>query len=305
MQSILINQAHILPPVLYSILPRRLLYELEAVLSDGLLAEELRLRRGRCASVTASGENLLLKTVLSGKEMDALLPVFCEGSLYAHGETVCRGYLTLEGGIRVGVCGRANTVKNTVCGVNEISAYVIRIPHAAPPIGKEICALLRRLSLTRGVLLFAPPGIGKTTLLRAVAARLAGGKDALRVAVVDTRGELDVFPCDKRLLLDVLSGYPRGEGLSIAARTLSPQVIVCDEIGDLAEAQEILSVHACGIPLIASAHACDVQELLSRPGLRLLHEAHCFGVYVRLQRCTDAFDFRYDVTDWEAADALA
>ena len=170
--------------------------------------------------------------------------------------------------------------------------------------GGEIAALLRRLSLTRGVLIYAPPSVGKTTLLRSVAARMAGGEHPLRVAVVDTRGELCYSLGAPSLLLDLLAGYPRGVGLSIAARTLSAQLIVCDEIGDLAEAREIVEAHNCGVPLLASAHAADIRELLARPGMRLLHESRCFGAYVRLFRQPGVFDFAYDILEWEAADEL-
>lgn len=303
MQHIVVTPRQLLPSVIESALPPRLCREIETCVPAGEQIEELRLRRFRCASVTVSGRNIPLATVLSGVEMDELLLALCEGSLYAHSETVCEGYVALKGGIRVGVCGRAGVLGERVTGVSEISAVSVRIPHAAPPVGEEIARLLRRLQLTRGVLLYAPPAMGKTTVLRSVAARMAGGDAPLRVAVVDTRGELSFSLGSPKLLIDLLSGYPRGLGISIAARTLSAQLIVCDEIGDLKEAKEIVEAHSCGVPLLASAHAADVEELLARPGLRLLHEARCFGAYVRVIRRAGAFSFDYDICDWEAADA--
>ena len=303
MQNIVLAKEELLPPFLEKLLPKRLVEEICTKLPSGMSIEEIRLRRERCASLTVEGGNLPLSCVLSGAEMDALLPAFCDGSLYVHGETVCHGFLTLKGGIRIGVCGRANTVQGHVGGVCEISSYAIRLPHTPPPLGREICDLLLR-ERREGVLVFAAPGIGKTTLLRAVAARMASSQHARRVAIVDTRGELCAGLEASTLLLDLLSGYPRGAGISIAARTMAAELIVCDEIGDLAEAQEIAASHAAGVPLLASAHATDIRDLLARPGLRLLHEARCFGYYVGLTRRSDVFDFCYDVYTREAADAF-
>ena len=104
-------------------------------------------------------------------------------------------------------------------------------------------------------------------------------------------------------MLDVLSGYPRGKGIGIATRTMAAQVIVCDEIGDLLEAQEIVAAHTGGVPLVATAHATSVRELLSRPALRLLHEARCFGAYVGIGRDTGEFRYTFDVVDRESANA--
>lgn len=304
MQSIVLEPCRVLPRTLRTLLPARLLEEMDTLLQGECVPEEIRLRRERCVSLTVSGQNLRLSTVLSGTEMDELLPRLCNGSIYAHEQTICKGYLIPEPGVRVGICGRASTQSDTITAVREISAFVIRIPSPTPAIGTEICALLRQYAMAAGVLLFAPPGVGKTTLLRAVAAGMAGGEEPLRVAVVDTRGELGFSLDSPALLLDVLTGYPRKLGLSIAVRSLSAQLIVCDEIGDLGEAQEILHAHSCGVPLLASAHASNVRELLGRPGMYALHQARCFGAYVRIARCKERFDFTYDIIPWEAADAL-
>ena len=304
MQSTYISPRPVLPRAVSAVLPPPLLAEIEEV-SGGFLPdtviEEVRLRRGRNASLTVSGENVRLSSVLDGTAMERILFAMCEGSLYAHAETLKAGYLVLRGGVRVGVSGRAVLSEGRVTGIDEFNAFCIRIPRDAPRVGVPVCALLRRFALTKGVLVYAPPGVGKTTLLRAVAKEMAGGFSPLRVAVVDTRGELGTFLGGQSLLIDVLSGYPRGLGVSIATRTLSPQLIVCDEIGDMREAEELVGAHCGGVPLLASAHAVDARELLSRPALRLLHTARCFGAYVGISRKAGHFDYDYCVTDWEDA----
>ena len=303
MRHIVVDARTLLPPFLTALLPPRLLAEIERAVPQGLFPEEVRIRRDRAASLVVSGENLLLGTVFSGAELEALLLRFCAGSLYAHHDTLKEGYVMLQEGVRVGVGGHAAVLDGKVSAVTEPTVLSIRLPHRTPVVGDEIVALFGEMHGTRGVLLFAPPGVGKTTVLRGVAALLAGGAHPRRTAVIDTRGELGCF-AGEGLLLDVLSGYPRGRGIGIATRTLSAEVIVSDEVGDLAEAQEIVAAHVGGVPLIASAHAFGVRELLSRPGMRLLHEARVFGAYVGVSRAAGRFCYHYDVTDWETADAF-
>ena len=286
------------PTAVLSVLPYRLLREIGGVWG-GRRIEEIRLRRMRRVSLTLSGENLMLSTVLDGGEIDSILANMCDRSLYAFSDTISRGYISLADGVRVGVSGRAACEGERVIGVHEISSLVIRIPHPPRNCGEPICALLREFKLSRGVLIYAPPGVGKTTLLRGVIARLASGESPLRTAVVDTRGELSFSVAGEELCLDVLSGYPRRLGIEIATRTLSAQVIVCDEIGDYEEAIALVGSHNCGVPLIATAHASSVEELLSRTGLRLLHEARIFGAYVGISRSGN-MDFSYDVHYWRS-----
>lgn len=262
--------------------------------------DEIRLRNGGCCSVTSNGRNIPFGRSLTRPEIDSVLRKMCDGSLYAYSDTINKGYVTLSGGIRVGIGGRAVTEKGKIIGVYDVSTLCIRIPHNISGVGGSVERLLRGSDFTSGVLVYSRPGVGKTTLLRSVISSLASGASAVRVAVIDTRGEL-CCRLPSGLSLDVLSGYPKGVGIEIAARTLNPQLIVCDEIGgELAEAESIRAAHNCGVPLLATAHASGVSGLLKRTGISILHEAAIFGHYVGITR-TDGVDYKYNITPyWEA-----
>lgn len=281
--------------------PRLTATLLDAVRGESGLIEEIRLRAGRRASLTVGGRNIMTDAVLTETDLTAILTRMCGGSLYAYSQTIHQGYITLPDGIRVGVAGRAVCEEGRVIGVCEITGICIRLPHRYGSMGGVVCRLLRSLNCgeasPQGILIYAPPGEGKTTLLRAVTAGLSGGdgQAPLRTVVVDTRGELGFETDGRGLCLDILRGYPRARGVEIATRTLSAQVIVCDEIGDTEEALSLISSHHGGVPLIASAHAGTVGELLRRTGIRLLHEAHLFGAYVGIKR-DGRGDFIYRIT---------
>ena len=269
-------------------LPYRLSDEIRGT-SCSRAIEEIRMRSGRRCSLVVSGRNIMLETVLDRREIESVLEGMCQGSLYAFSETINQGYISLPDGVRVGVCGRAGCEGGRIVGIYEVSSLSVRIPHKSRPVGAEICRLLESFDRTSGVLVYSPPGIGKTTLLRSVAVMLSSGgwresAEPIRTVVIDTRGELAFANEGRDLCLDVLSGYPRRQGIEIATRCLNAEVIICDEIGDYEEAMSLVASHNCGVPLIASAHAGSVEQLLSRTGLRLLHEARIFGAYVGLQR---------------------
>lgn len=270
----------------------------DAILRTGAFPiEEIRLHKGRTLTVTSRQKNLGCGIVVSERELQDIFSRMCGGSLYAYEDTIRKGYIPLDGGIRVGVCGSAACEDGKVIGVHSITGLMIRIPHAISVNTDTLLQVFFSDTAQRGMLLYAPPGVGKTTLLRAIAKDVASPRYGRHTVIVDTRGELNVALDDSGLHLDVMSGYPRDVGIEIAVRTLGAQVIVCDEIGSTADARATLGAANCGVPLIASAHAATLQELLERPAIRLLHRAHVFGKYVGLsRRATGGFD--YKITDW-------
>lgn len=244
---------------------------------------EVRLRAGRFASLTVLGENIPLPVLLSAEELGELLTAFCGGSLYAHRETIAEGFLDLGEGVRCGISGTAVREGGRIVGVREPTGLVLRFPHTVRTAAEEAERLFRA-SGCGGLLIFSRPGVGKTTLLCDLARRLSSGDGGMRTVLVDSRGELSGGDYGRTALLDILVGYPKPIGIEIATRSLSPEVLMVDEIGSQREAEAILSVAGCGVPLVATAHADSPAELCRRTAIRPLLRAHLFATLLGLTR---------------------
>ncbi|MCH3972273.1 MAG: stage III sporulation protein AA [Oscillospiraceae bacterium] len=194
----------------------------------------------------------------------------CSFSVYSYQEQIREGYVTLRGGHRAGLGGTAVFSGGRVSGMRDITSVNLRIARQI-----EGCAqpLLQRAGdLSGGLLLAGPPASGKTTLLRDIARQLSSGACGRihKVTVVDERGELcgascgeygsDLGPC-----CDVLDGFPKAEGMLMALRTLSPEYLICDELGTRQETEALLQSVNAGASVVASIHAGSLEQLASRP----------------------------------------
>ncbi len=260
-------------------LPRRIKSELDRLLaSRGTnynAISEIRLRTFGKSSVYVGGERIQLCTLLDVGELDESVALMCEGSLYSKRDGIKEGYISLANGVRVGICGRARYDEGRLVGISDVTSLVIRVPSITKA---EIKPLFDAWSSTeRGLLIYSPPGVGKTTALRSLVAHIGAlGEQAV---VIDERCE---FVSSDYLTssVDILRGYRRDVGMEIALRTLSPDVIAVDEIGKLAEAEAMLESLNSGVKVIATAHASSIESLRERPNMRPFFENRVFDTFV-------------------------
>lgn len=260
------------------------------------IPEEIRLRADKRVYLTVGTRegkrNLPLSFLLPKDELALIFERMCGGSLYAYGESILRGAISLGGGVRVGICGRASLEGGRIRGIYDISSLNVRLP-------SYVCRVERRLFETvasavregGGVLIYSPPGEGKTTLLRSLCAYLSSGEHAMRVSAVDSRDELGTLPHPSEHSIDILTGYPKADAILMATAFMNPEVILCDEIGSCDEARAILEAQNCGVPLIATAHGDSLESILRRPQICLLQDSCIFSLYIGIRISGSGFDY--------------
>jgi stage III sporulation protein AA len=234
-------------------------------------------------------EDLRLFSVLTEKEIEKIVERIFGGALYAHRDSIAEGYVSLPYGIRVGLCGRASYDGGRLVGVSDIRSLVFRIPTGGCAFSDELYDIFLG-GVGSGMLIYSPPGVGKTTALRSLA--YSAGRGGLHVVVVDERGEFS--PEDYHdSEVDILRGYRRREGIEIATRTMSADLIIIDELSG-GESGQISEVSRCGIPLVASVHASSAEEVRIKPSLVPLISCGAFEMLVGISRRGDKYTLRTD-----------
>lgn len=283
---------------LFSLLPigiARELWSLSCGRVDFLLRmEELRLRAGgRCAAVIAGVQRPLCRAV-SPAEMEEFVCRLLGGARYAYEDCIAEGYLPFDGGIRIGLCGRARYEGDRMTGVCEIGSVVIRFPHAS--VLADPTLLLAMESARQGLLIHSPPGAGKTTALRTLALWLGRMDPPRRVVIVDERMELapEAFI---GATVDVLRGYRRVQALQVAHRCLNPEVVMIDEIGGEEEAEGMAALLRGGAIAVATAHAASREDLMSRGVLRPFFRLGVFDTLLGIKRAGASFVYSMERID--------
>lgn len=198
----------------------------------------------------------------SYKEIEQTVLRICDYSVYAHQNEINSGFITMENGVRVGLCGKAVVTDGKISNIRDIGTLSFRV-------ARDVCncsaELLRKINPLKGVLLCGIPSSGKTTMIRDMARSLSY---RYRVSVLDERGELSAFSRGKTGFslgfCDIYAGYPKGLAANCAIRSMAPEIIVCDEMGDRSDAELLMYSMRCGVSFIATVHASSMEDLRRR-----------------------------------------
>lgn len=216
------------------------------------------------------------------KDIEESFRNICNYSIYSHQNEIKSGFITLNGGHRVGISGTAVFHNGEISGMRDISSINIRIARQIFGSANELLRILKK-DITGGLLLAGAPASGKTTILRDLARQLSNGAcgSLKKVAVVDERGELagtymGIPQNDLGVCSDVLDGYPKAEGILQAVRSLSPEVVICDELGGNEEINAVMQGLNAGVSVVSSIHAGSIQEFLNKKQAMELLETGAF-----------------------------
>lgn len=275
-------------------IPQQMRKYLEAVsIADREKINEVRLRVNRPITVSQGGKKYFVTksgglttessmgTVTDSECINNTLKAICKFSVHSYVKELSKGYITIDNGIRVGIAGSFSGEEND--SLKYINAVNFRISRQIKGCSDIICRNLLSAKPC-GIIICGGVASGKTTLLRDIC-RNIGSRHI--VTLVDERGELAGCNCgvplnDIGYFTDVLEGCSRSEGIISAIRSLSPEVIICDEISSQNDSDAILQGAGCGVKFIASAHAEKISDLYKKEFMKKLIDNSIFDYAVLL-----------------------
>ena len=213
-------------------------------------------------------------------------------SLYAYEDEIRQGFISVQGGHRVGVTGKVVLDRGRIMGMKYISCINVRLAHEIQGCADKVMPYIRTEKWVANTLIISPPRCGKTTLLRDIIRQLSNGwanTQGLTIGVVDERSELagcyqGIPQNDLGMRTDVLDCCPKSEGMQMLVRSMSPDVVAVDELGCEEDFKAVDSVIHCGCKLIATAHGSCLEDVLDQPFFYKLMGEKVFERYIILDK---------------------
>nr|WP_142414863.1 stage III sporulation protein AA [Hathewaya massiliensis] len=237
--------------------------------------QEIRIRASKQLIYIKNMEEVISDYIVKREDLAYLLKKISNYSIYAFEEELKQGYITIEGGHRVGICGACVIENNKIKTMKDIGSINIRISKDIEGCSKEILKHILRDNRILNTIIISPPKCGKTTLIRDMGKNISDGIPSMafkgaKVCIVDERSEIaacyrGVPQMKVGLRTDVLDSCPKSYGIMMAIRSMSPEVVICDEIGTYEDIESIIVALNCGVGIISTIHGRGIEDLYKRP----------------------------------------
>lgn len=290
---------------LLQIFPLHLRKTLQRICLEENILEEIRIRIGQPIIFHMENEEWYLKEEeerldkrsegayrATKEDIRNMVKFISSYSLYAYEDEMKRGFITIQGGHRIGVAGQVVMEEGKILSLTNIYFLNIRVAREKRGCAKEIVPYLIHRNSIYNTLFVSPPGVGKTTYLRDVIRILSSGTERLhgmKISIIDERSEIaackqgipqnDVGPRS-----DVLDGCLKSFGMLLMLRSMAPQVIAVDEIGSREDCSAMEQAIYSGSKILGTVHAYDMKELSQKKYLKQMIEQQMFGRIVLLEK---------------------
>ena len=235
--------------------------------------QEIRIRTNKPIALKIDNSNRILKHRVSQEEVLRIFERICEGSIYSYKKQICEGFITVKGGHRIGITGNVAMENNEVININYISSLNFRIARQKLECSNELLKYVINMETNNiyNTLIVSPPGCGKTTILRDTIRKLSNGIKEINfkgrtIGVVDERGEIAAMykgipQNDVGIRTDIIDNISKDKGMHMLVRSMSPEIIACDEIGSLEDIEAINYAICSGVKGIFTAHGANIEEI--------------------------------------------
>ena len=235
-------------------------------------AIEIRIRINRPIIIRLIDEDIIINYKINEKDIINIIEKICENSIYAYKNQIVEGYITIKGGNRVGLTGRAVIENEKIINIKYISGLNFRIARevigCSNKILKEI--INKEENTIYNTLILSPPGKGKTTLLRDCIRQISNGIPSINFkgkncSIIDERGEIaanykGIPKNDIGIRTDVIENISKSKGIEMLIRSMGPEIIACDEIGTVEDIKAIKYALTSGVKGIFTMHGNKIED---------------------------------------------
>ena len=242
--------------------------------------EEIRIRTAKPVILKNNTEEKLVDYITSSETVLQILQKICDNSLYSYQNQICEGFITIKKGHRVGITGNAVIKDGKVITLSYISSLNFRIARQILDCSNKALKYILNNNKVWNTLIVSPPGLGKTTLLKDIIRKISNGIPEMNFkgitcSVVDERGEISatykgISQNDLGIRTDVIDNIPKALGMKMLIRSMSPKVIIADEIGSKEDIEAIEYAVSSGVNGIFTAHGESLEQIKENPILNQL-----------------------------------